>query len=365
MFTVNRAALAAELTILQSAAELKTTIPVLACVLMEMGERLQLTVTDCMTTAHSEIAAVGEPWSGCVPLKPLSALVRLFGDEDEVKLIPKTNGRVEVRWGESKHLLPTFAANEFPVLDQVGESQQFEVNGDALRVGLKRVLPSVSAEEGRWQMQGVNFEWGAGLLRLVSTMGHCLSVAELAVDSDAELKVLVPTVAANALLRLDGDAAINVAANHVSIACGSRVVISSLLAGTFPSWEAMIPINPHHVEFNAAQMLTALKRVAVTREERYKVGVGTLLSGVRLDFFNDRIKITTNVNDKGESEELVAATSNLNGDSIAMGMNPDYLTDFLSQAETVRCEIKDSGSQILLIAVGDTSFRHVIVPMRL
>src|SRR5829696_2365606 len=114
MFKVNRKSLAAELALLATTAERKTTMPILATIKFEFtGDTLVLTGTDIDTTIITEIEASGEPWTGCVPTKQLQELVRLFNGE-EIEFTPKPNERLQIRWGKSSHKLPVFPVADFP-----------------------------------------------------------------------------------------------------------------------------------------------------------------------------------------------------------------------------------------------------------
>lgn len=366
-FTLNRSQLAKELALLQSAAERKVTIPILATVLTQFdGQRCRLTVSDCSVTMQTEVEASGEPWSGCIPLRQFAALSRLFEGE-AVTITERPNSRVEVKCGQSKHVLPIYPATDFPETDKIREAVEVQVNGDALRLAIKQILPSIDNQESRYALQGVNAELSANLLQLVSTDSHRLSAVKIPITNEVETKALIAAQGLPSLLRLDGDVTLRLTPNHAQFQCDNRVLTTRLLVGTFPNWEMIMPKEqPHSIEFDSEAMQSALRRVDVTREEKFKTGTGAILGGVRLDLHSDKLRVTTNYNDKGESEEWVAATSNLNGESVAVGINPDYLNDYLTQIEgQVRCEFRDGSSQLLLTSSAAPNYRYVVMPIRL
>lgn len=365
MFTINRLSLAKELSLLQSVAEKRTTIPVLATVLTGFdGSICRLTASDCSVTLQTEIEGQGEPWSGCVPLRQFAALSRLLEGE-AVSVAPAPNGRVEVKCGASKHVLPIYEAAAFPQTDEVSAAIEVQVDGEVLRQAIRRILPSVDDHEAQWQLQGVQLELSKDLLRAVATDGHRLGVAEISVINESEVKAIVTGLPA--LLKMEGDVILRLTANHAQFQCGQRVLTTRLLVGTFPNWEMLIPESPpHSIEFDSAAMQAALRRVAVTREECYKTGTGTILGGVRLDLHADKLRVTTNYNDKGESEEWVTAASDLNGESIPIGINPDYLNDYLTQVDgAVKVGFTDNNVQLLLTSPVAPDYRYIIMTIRL
>jgi DNA polymerase III sliding clamp (beta) subunit (PCNA family) len=54
----------------------------------------------------------------------------------------------------------------------------------------------------------------------------------------------------------------------------------------------------------------------------------------------------------------------MNGEAILIGVNPDYVMDFLRHADSrVKCELKD-GASVMKFSDG-TAFEYVVMSMRL
>lgn len=364
MFTINREWLGRELVILQSVAEKKGTIPVLQFALFSFdGTNLVITATDLDVTLVCQIPAEGESWSGCVPLKPLASLVRLFSGD--VRFTPKPKDRIEVTSGTSKHLLPSLPATSFPATPVLAKTTTAVISGPTLREGLARVLPCVTTEESRYTLAGVQFETKGDKLQLVATDSHRLGVAEL--PCETEMKVLIPLVGIRALARLESESVeMESDTNHARFKCDHRILITRLLVGQFPNWEMIVPkALPNRVEVNADDLAAAIKRASLTRAESYKVGIGRIQAALKFTLTANCLTVESVENDKGQSTETVSATSNLNGTDYPLGMNPDYILDFLAQAEgQIVWEMKDGDSQQLLTADG-MDFKYVVMPTRL
>jgi DNA polymerase III sliding clamp (beta) subunit (PCNA family) len=128
-----------------------------------------------------------------------------------------------------------------------------------------------------------------------------------------------------------------------------------MLDGQFPNWEMVVPRNqPWQVEVEADALGRSLQRAYVTVEERH---------GVVLRFTKDQVTVEVEVNDRGQSDDCVAATTNLNGDEVRIRLNPDYLQEFVSRSEgTLTCEFTDATKQILLT---NGVHKYVVMPMHL
>lgn len=364
MFTVERNALAAELALLQNVAEKKGTIPILQFALFDFdGGRLSITATDLDVTLTCEIKADGEPWAGCVPLKEVAALARLF--TEDVQFTPKPKDRVEIKSGPSVHLLPSPPKDSFPQIVNPSEPKSATLNGNLLREGLTRVLPCVTTEESRYTLAGVQFETKDKTLQLVATDTHRLGVALL--PCETELKVLIPLAGLRALVRLESDSVeMQVDANHAQFTCDHRALTTRLLVGTFPNWEMIMPKElPHEIKVEAKALIAAIKRASITRAEGYKAGAGVVRAALKFTLAAKSITVESQETDKGKSDEAVSAQSNLNGKNYPVGLNPDYVLDFLNQVEgQVIWQMNNVESQQLLTAEG-ADFKYIVMPTRL
>lgn len=364
MLTIDRKALATELALLQSVAEKKGTIPILQFALLEFdGARLSITATDLDVTLACNIEATGEPWSGCVPLRELSALARLF--TEDVQFAPKPKDRIEVKSGASKHLLPSPPKDSFPQVPSLVEPKAAQLDGSLLREGLMRVLPCVTTEESRYTLAGVQFETKGKTLQLIATDTHRLGVATL--PCETELKALIPLASLRTLVRLESDSIeTRMDNNHAEFKCGHRLLTTRLLIGTFPNWEMIMPKElPHQIRVDAKALTAAIRRVSLTRAVGYKTGTGTIWAALKFTLAADSLTVESQENDKGKSDEAISVTSNLNGKDYPVGLNSEYVLDFLSQVEgEVTWQMKDVEGHQLLVADG-VEFKYVVMPTRL
>lgn len=362
MFKVNRKALERELSLLATVAERKQTIPVLGSTLFNFsGNTLILTATDMDTSLITEMEASGDSWAGCIPSRQLYELTRLSGSED-IEFVPE-DGRIAVKWDKSRHRLPLFDPTEFPVIEQPS-GEPVTVPGEVFRSAVTRVLPCVTSEEARYVLQGVKLEARDNTLKLIATNRHRLGVASISVEGSID--TLVPAAPLSAVLKTDSEfIEIQANENRAMFRCGQRLVIAQLLAGTFPNWEMIVPkAMPYQLEIATSDLVNALRRVDITRAETYKAGEGRILAGVRMVFERTALTVETDVSDRGESQEPLDAVGNLNGESIVVRINPDYVMDFLRYADDkVKFEIKD-GSSVLRFT-DSSDFQYVVIPMRL
>lgn len=370
MFKINRKLLQTELTLLVQIAGQKNVIPALETIRFDVkddrGVAATLTASNADVALFTSVEAEGDSWLGCIPARQLSDLIR-FSNAEEITFTPQGN-HIEIIWGRSRHRLPVIEYGKFPNIHApVGGASGTLLNLKTtdLIAALERVLPCASRyENNKWMTQGVKLEAKEGQLQIVATNTHRLGVATI--PCDGELDLFVPLKAAELLPKMKSeDGMIWRDAEQAVFNFGPRTIIARLMTGTFPNWKAFMPeYLPLNASFLTEEMTGALKRADVTRNATFKEGVGKVYMGVVLVFGKEEVVIDTRHSDVyGRSEESVNITSNLNGELVYMGMNPDYLADFLRFAgPTTECFLKD-GNSVLKMTDG-SNFEYVVVPQR-
>jgi DNA polymerase-3 subunit beta len=355
MFTVNRTQLEKELAVLQSVAEKKGTMPVLSNVMIDVADKLTLFATNLDASVISTIDVAGERWTGCLPMAELTKFVRLAESDELVFQVKET--RMQVKAGKAKCLLPITDREHFPVLPQLTSEGGLTLPGDTLRMTLTRLLPCATTEESRWALRGVKFEAKDGTLNLIATNGHRMGLASLSVAG--EIDKLIPVDGLAPLLKTDAETiTFNADDNHAWFRCGHRLIVTRMLVGQFPRWEMIWPKEmPYRLEVTSETMVAAFRRVEITRNT-------TRDSAARLTFDHESLTVDSGETDRGQCDERLEAACNLNGETVLVGLNPDYVMDFLRHAGgRVKCEFRDSNS-VVLFSDG-SGFQYIIQPMRL
>jgi DNA polymerase III subunit beta len=364
---LNRSEFLAELIPMQGIVERKTTIPVLSHLLLTARkDRLHLAATDLdvSLTSWCEADIAGEGGIAVQAKKFMEIIRSLTGDE--VHLIQEEPRVLSIRAGRSRFKIHGLSPEDFPslpALSEVDEKHRVEIPFADFRRMVAKVLFAVSAEESRFQLNGALLKLKASGLELVATDGHRLALVEDGLEGAAEEdSVLVPRKALQELQRLEGDGQLSYrrGEHHLSFRLGRRELICRILEGTFPDYERVIAKdNDKQVRFDRKPLAEAVKRVALLTGDRARA--------VRLQFSPDQMVISAANPDLGEAVEEVACS--YEGPEFRLGINPDYLSQFLDAVETerVRLELKDENTQ----CVGypeegpDTRYLCVIMPMRI
>jgi DNA polymerase-3 subunit beta len=355
-----------ELGPMQGIVERKTTIPVLSHIrLIASGDRLQLAATDLDVSLTSWCEAEVKTEGGiAVQAKKLMEIVRSLGS-DEIVLSQPEPKTLAIRSGSSRFKIHGLSAEDFPTLavvaDRVGNG--IEIPFADFKRMVSKIIFAVSAEESRFQLNGALFKLKPGAVEMVATDGHRLALVEEKLEaSTGEDAVLVPRKALQELQRFEGDGtlAYHRGEHHLSFRLGRRELICRILEGSFPDYERVIAKdNDKKVVFTRRGLVEAVQRAALMTGDRARA--------VRLQFGAEQLVISAINADLGEAVESVAC--DYQGAEFRLGLNPDYLSDFLAatDAEKVRLELKDEATQCVGYPEVPMAGRQlcVIMPMRI
>lgn len=361
---IERSKLLGELIPMQGIVERRTTIPVLSHILLKAeDDKLYLSSTDLdVSLLSSSEAQVKSPGAIAVQARKFLEIVRAVSS-DTVDLNLEDEKRLRIDAGQSHFKINTLAAEDFPTLPEVSPGDTLNLPFEDFKRAIGRIIFAVSTEESRFQLNGALLKMKDGGVELVATDGHRLALVEHDLDSGKNAEgVLVPRKALQELQRFEsaGDLEFSRNEHHLSFRLGGRELICRILEGTFPDYERVISKdNDKSAFFGRKELIQAVQRAALLTGDRARA--------VRLALTTGTLVITAANPDLGEAMEELPCE--YEGDEIRIGMNPDYLVQFLNAVDTerVRLELKDENTQCIGYPVDGEDKRYlcVVMPMRI
>src|SRR2546423_2802206 len=277
-FSVTKSALLNELSTTQGVIERKTTIPILSNLLVEAkGSQLTITATDLELSIRTSCEAkIKKEGAGTIPAKKLLELVRLL-PEGEIKVRLLENHWVEIVSEKKKYKLVGMAKENFPTLPVMPHAM-VKISAPVLESLIAKTKFAISMEESRYTLNGGLLILKPDTLAMVATDGHRLALAETdqkLAGLNGEMKVLVPRKAMDEVEKLaraaGSDASIEFAKDESNLffQVGHRLLISRILTGQFPNYEAVLPRdNNKNVVLERAELSDAVRRVSQLADQR-------------------------------------------------------------------------------------------------
>jgi len=215
----------------------------------------------------------------------------------------------------------------------------------------------------RYYLNGILFVAEGKQLSLVATDGHRLAYASALLDVEVpRQEVILPRKTVLEMQRLlnDKEGAIEMqfANNQAKFSFEGMEFVTKLVEGKFPDYNRVIPKNHKNtVTMGRTSLLACLQRTAILTSEKFK--------GVRLNLDPGTLRVASS---NAEQEEAVDELEiDYGGDSIEIGFNVTYLIDVLSNMEQdmVKLDLADSNSSALITIPDNTTFKYVVMPMRI
>ena len=361
------------LSVLQSVAgivERRHTLPILANVLLrKTGTSIQLTTSDLEIQIRTTADLGGDTgnFTTTIGARKLIDILRTMPSDQTVSLESSQN-KIILKGGKSKFTLQTLQAEDFPLVQESANfGPVFSVPQKTLKDLLSQVSFAMAVHDIRYYLNGILFVAEGKQLSLVATDGHRLAFASATLDVEVpKQEVILPRKTVIELQRLLSDAGgdnqphieMQFANNQAKFTFGGMEFVTKLVEGKFPDYNRVIPRNhTNSVTLGRAPLLASLQRTAIMTSDKFK--------GVRLNLEPGTLRVASN---NAEQEEAVDELDiDYGGDTIEIGFNVTYLIDALANMsqDMVKVELSDGNSSALLTIPDNSTFKYVVMPMRI
>jgi DNA polymerase-3 subunit beta len=335
-FTISREKLLEGLQAVTAAVPAKTTLPVLANLLVETTDRgIRLSATDLDIAVSTEVAADVEAAGAItIPAKKLSEIAREL-PPSPVKLAASGEQRVTLECGRSKFKLLGLPRDEFPTFPAVRFNDSWRVKSGELQKLIQHTSFAVSTEESRPILNGVLWELREDRMRMVATNGHRLAKMDLPVESSSAPPgdLIVPPKALDQVRRLfpaEEELEIARGENHLGFRSPFTSVFTRLVEGPYPNYEQVIPKDNDRICLaDKASLTSALKRMSVIASDQ--------THRIKMSFNAGMLKFSVTTPDLGEAQDELPVQ--YNGDQLDIGFNATYLLEILRYMPTEQVKL--------------------------
>ncbi len=368
----DRATLIKGLAHIQSVAEKRNTIPILANVLIAVRDgKLSLTATDMEIAIVEEVpAATSRDGATTASATTLYEIVRKLPDGAEVELdFTGGDAQLALRAGRYATSLVTLPTDDFPSMTAGQLPHHFHLTALALRGLIDRTRFAISTEETRYYLNGIFLHAADGddgrVLRAAATDGHRLARVEepLPEGAGAMPGVIVPRKTVAELRKLldeaSGEVEVALSDTRIQFTVGTVQLTSKLIDGTFPEYERVIPRdNEKILRVGKKDFAEAVGRVAAISSERSRP--------VKMSLSRDLLVLSAASPEQGTAtEELDGERVKYDAGPLEIGFQARYLNDITDQiGGEVEFLFSDGAAPTVVRDAGDTSALYVLMPMR-
>jgi DNA polymerase-3 subunit beta len=363
-FRIAKAEFLRGLRLAQGIADRKSTMPMLANVLLRTQGKNQLLVaaTDLNVSLTAELKSHNASDGGIAILaKSLFDLVA-NAPGDEVTLKKADNHWAEIKSGKVTYRIVGMPDRDFPKVPDHREASYATVESAVVREMIDRTMFSICNDETRFHLNGVFFESDGSKCRMVSTDGHRLSKVERTIPNGPKLSagVIIPKkglLEIKKVLEQGPNAKLAVKTPHVFLVQDDIAIAVKLIDAQFPPYDQVIPRDHKKIiTVDRLRLIDALRRAQLMSSET---------RGVKVAATKDGVTVTSDNPDLGEVREELEAE--YNSDPIAIGFNPKYVVELLTQMTSDQVTVALGGELdpgLIRPLTGD-DYLGVVMPMRI
>lgn len=354
--------LSKHINIVQKGISGRTTLQILDGILVEtINDKLKLTGTDLEISIETYVECEIEE-EGSIVIDS-----NLFGDM--IKKLPDApiyinvkDNNINIKCENSEFNILGNSPEEYPNLPIILEQDNFKIQKDLFKNAIRETVFATIQDETRPSLSGVLLEITNGHISFVALDGYRLALKKLPIDSDKDIKIIIPGRALNEVNKILDDSdemlKIAVAPGHAIFNIGETVIYSRLLEGQFFNYRDIIR-KEHNTSLviNKKELQYSLERASLlAKKEKANL--------VKLTIEGDHIEIKSN-SELGDVNEKVFA--NVEGEEINIAFNSRYILEGIKIMTDDEIVLNFMGSlnPCIINAVGDENYTYLVLPVRL
>ena len=362
--TIPQPQLLKTLQVVEHAVNDRSTLPILANVLIEISEKeLILTATDLDVGIQCTFPLTPPVEQGAValPARKLTTIIRELPDET-VTLEAKKNHTATLNCGASNFRIPGLPAEDFPVLPQADEQQAIHIPQSALKALITKTAHAMSMEETRFILNGALLATQKNELVMVATDGRRLAVAHapLSQAPAQPLSAVIPSKTVRELGRLlqheetDDATLAPLKDNQLAFRFGHVTIMTRLIEGQFPQYEKVIPPP-------TKQVMTCERQALINALRRASLMTSAASQAVVFEIGPNRLVVSKESAELGSAREEMPAS--YSGSPLTIAFNPEFWLDALKTMDTDELAIELSGADRPAV-VRQPGFTYLVLPMK-
>ena len=263
--------------------------------------------------------------------------------------------------------------NDFPIIPKVQDTFNLIINSKVLKESLSDVVNSAAPSSARPELSSVYFRIEPDRIKFISTDGFRLSHKTLILSSEylkdkikinfsKSQNIIIPIRTIGEVLRILGDKnidiKINIDQNQILFDFGDIQLISRLIEGNYPDYEAIIPKSSETKCMVSKNNLEEAIRLSGCFSSRLNDVILKTKSG------KSSLEVFSNNNELGNHKTDI--NSEINGDDITIIFNWRYFLDGLKNIRSEEIILEFNGDQkpAVIKPVRGIDFFYILMPIK-
>jgi DNA polymerase-3 subunit beta len=350
--------------IVLKAVPVKTTMPILECLVIEAtGESIKLIANDMELGIETLVKGnIIEKGTVALNARVFSEIIRRL-PENDVTISADSNFVTEIVCEKARFSISGRSGEEFPYLPDIEKENPLVLSQFALKEIIRQTVFSISDNESNKIMTGELFEIKNNTLRVISLDGHRISIRKIALkDENEDRKVIIPGKTLNEVSKiLSGEvsslASIYFTDKHALFEFDDTLVLSRLIEGEYYRIDQMLSSDYEtKVTINKRELQNCIERASLLIRETDKKPVI-----IDVERNSLRLKITTKLGSMNEDVDIITE-----GKELTIGFNPKFILDALRVIDDETIDIYLINAKApCFIRDKDQSYIYLILPVNI
>jgi len=353
------------LTALERAVKEDSTLPILKNFFIGVeNNRIILIATNLeIAIKYFLPGKIIEPGETTLPFSLTNNIVKnLISERIDLETKEK---KILIKTDNYEALISTNSPEEFPLIPKITNQNNFlKFKLTDFKESLNKVLVAGSFSNIRQEINGVFFHLEEDVLKLVAT--DSFRLAEKTYQKEQfetnfkKLSFILPLKTAQEILRIPDGEEINifVDAHQILFRSENEEIISRLIDGQFPDYQAVVPKEfETQLKINREELIKAIKLTSA-----FSGGLGDI--SLKITDNKKFLTLTAQSEQLGENRYLIPIK--INGQPFSLILNWRYLIDGLKiyQSEEVEIGINKNDKPLMIKSPNDPFLFYILMPLK-
>ncbi len=326
-FSTSKNELQQALQKLSKATPIRSTLPILSCVLITAtNKKTTLRTTDLELTIDLEISvSIEEEGSAAIPLKQLYDITNEL-NETRITIIVDNKNKVKIKTKSGSYDLMGKQKEEFPATPKIEGIKQISILGGVLRNIIDSTIFAISKDDLKPALTGVLFRFNNDGLIAVATDGHRLVKIEnknyKAITFNGDVVVPKKFLSYLSTYLSNENILLSIGEAHITATIKKDTIISRTIGEIFPDYESVIPVDNNKIlKIDKKMILGVIRRVSIfSNKATHQVAFN----------ISEKQKYINTEDPETSSKAKEEIIGEYEGEDIIVGYNGEYLKDIIS-----------------------------------
>lgn len=284
---------------------------------------------------------------------------------DEIEIEDIDGGKAIISTPNAKYNLNCFNTNDFPKIDIAENDKPIKLLTGKFKEIVNQTVFSTSTQESRPLLTGINFKIVGDILETVATDSYRLSkkIIKLGKDINNNINIVIPAKNVIELIKIleneESELVLYCFSNKILFKYENILFQSSLLNGTYPNTDTLIPTNfETKLLVNLTDFYDVVDRASLLTQVKDK-------NIVQLEIKDNNIIITSSSPEIGKVEEVMTVKI-LSGSNMKISFSAKYMMEALKSfaSEEVIIMLNGEIKPIIIKEIEEGDLTQLILPIK-